>query len=53
MTENKSRFKEAQSLTEKESVKQGDCDTCGKWDSSLVLGMCKECRVRYGVKVNP
>lgn len=23
------------------------CDTCNRWDSSLVDGMCQECRMRY------
>lgn len=25
----------------------GDCETCGRWDSDLVDGMCSICREKY------
>ena len=28
------------------------CDTCKRWDSRLVDGMCAECRMRYRVVNN-
>lgn len=31
------------------ATRAGDCETCGHWDGHLVLGMCAECRGRYGV----
>lgn len=31
---------------------QGDCETCGKWDSNLILGMCLECTKHYHLSVD-
>jgi hypothetical protein len=28
--------------------KQGLCDTCGVWDSSLIEGLCHVCDLKYG-----
>lgn len=28
-------------------MKTGNCGTCGKWDSSLAAGMCRECVDKY------
>lgn len=30
-----------------------NCDTCGRWDSGLVDGMCAECRARFNVTTAP
>ena len=28
-------------------MKQGNCETCGRWDGALAAGMCRECVGRY------
>jgi len=33
-------------------MKSGDCDTCGKWDSNLILGMCCECMKFYNLSAD-
>lgn len=31
---------------------QGDCETCGKWDSNLLLGMCSGCAEVYNLSID-
>lgn len=30
--------------------REGDCETCGRWDSHLIDGVCQECAKRYQIE---
>lgn len=33
-------------------MKSGDCETCNKWDSNLIIGMCSECAKIHNLSID-